>query len=82
MMREWTSYSNISSMDSDESKQNISIYFSYLFISLTGVTEFFSTTLALNEFTDKVRSLLDDGNYVISIFVALTKAFDTVDHEI
>ena len=40
------------------------------------------TTSALIEFTDKVRSLIDDGNYVISIFVDLTKAFDTVDHEV
>ena len=47
-----------------------------------GFRKLYSTTLALIEFTDKVRSLLDEGNYVISIFVDLTKAFDTVDHEI
>ena len=34
------------------------------------------------EYTDSVRRLLDQGNYVLSIFVDLTKAFDTVDHEI
>ena len=33
-----------------------------------------TTPLALIEFTDSVRRFLDDGNYVISIFVDLTKA--------
>ena len=47
-----------------------------------GFRKLHSTTLALIEFTDSVRRFLDDGNYVISIFVDLTKAFDTVDHEI
>ena len=41
-----------------------------------------SSTLALIEFTDSVRRFLDNGNFVISILVDLTKAFDTVDHEI
>jgi hypothetical protein len=47
-----------------------------------GFRKLYSTTLALIEFTDSIRRLLDDGNYAISIFVDLTKAFDTVDHEI
>ena len=47
-----------------------------------GLRKLYSTTLLLIKFTDKVRSLLDEGNYVISIFVDLTKAFETVDHEI
>ena len=47
-----------------------------------GFRKLHSTTLALIEFTDSVRRFLDDGNYVIGIFVDLTKAFDTVDHEI
>ena len=47
-----------------------------------GFRKLHSTTLALIEFTDSVRRFLDDGNYAISIFVDLTKAFDTVDHEI
>ena len=46
-----------------------------------GFRKLYSTTLALIEFTDKVRSILDEGNYVMSIFVDLTKVFDTVDHE-
>ena len=41
-----------------------------------------STTLALIEFTNKIRNRLDEGNYAISVFVDLTKAFDTVDHEV
>ena len=40
-----------------------------------------STTLALIEFTDNI-SALDEGNYAISVFVDLTKAFDTVYHKI
>ena len=47
-----------------------------------GFRKLHSTTLALIEFTDSVRRFLGDENYVISIFVDLTKAFDTVDHEI
>ena len=41
-----------------------------------------STTYALIELTDNIRKLIDEGNYVLGIFVDLTKAFDTVDHEI
>ena len=46
-----------------------------------GFRKLHSTTLVLIEFSYSVRRFLD-GNYVISIFVDLTKAFDTVDHEI
>ena len=42
----------------------------------------YSFTLTLIEITGKVRSFLGGGNYVISVFVDLTNAFDTVDHEI
>ena len=38
--------------------------------------------MALIEFSDNIHRLLDDGNYVIAIFIDFTKAFDTVDHEI
>ena len=47
-----------------------------------GFRKLHSTTLALIEFTDSVRRFLVDGNCVISIFVDLTKAFNTVNHEI
>ena len=45
-----------------------------------GFRKLYSTTLALIKFTDKIIRYLDEGNYCISIFVDLTKAFDTVDH--
>ena len=54
------------------------ILFKYQF----GFRKLYSTTLVLIEFTDMVRRFLDQGNYVISIFVDLTKRFDTIDHEI
>ena len=38
--------------------------------------------LALIEITDYIKRLLDEKNYVISVFIDLEKAFDTVDHEI
>ena len=41
-----------------------------------------STILALTEITDRIRCLLNSGNYVIGLFIDLSKAFDTVDHEI
>ena len=47
-----------------------------------GFRRLHSTTLALIEFTDNIRNILDEGNYAISIFIDLTKAFDAVDHEI
>ena len=47
-----------------------------------GFHKFYSTTLALIEFTDSVIKFLDEGQYCKSIFVDLTKAFDTVDHKI
>ena len=47
-----------------------------------GFRKLYSTTLALIEFTDNIIKYLDDGHYCISVFVDLTKAFDTVDHTI
>ena len=56
----------------------INILFDYHF----GFRKLHSTTLVLSEFTNNVRNILNEGDYAISIIVDLTKAFDTVDHEI
>ena len=40
-----------------------------------------STSLALIEVIDKISGALDDGNYTLGIFLDLSKAFDTLDHE-
>ena len=55
---------------------NTSFIFQYGFLKLH------STTLALIEFMDRVSCFLDDRDYVISIFVDLTKTFDTFGREI
>ena len=41
-----------------------------------GFRRLHSPTLALIEFPDNIRNILDEGNYAISIFIDLTKAFD------
>ena len=41
-----------------------------------------STTQALIEITDYLKTTIDDKKYICGIFLDLTKAFDTVDHEI
>ena len=38
--------------------------------------------MALIELSDNIHRLLDEGNYVIGIFIDFTKAFDSVYHEI
>ena len=53
-----------------------------LFMYQFGYRKLHSTTIALIEITDKIKKLLDEGNYVIGIYSNLTKAFDTVNHEI
>ena len=47
-----------------------------------GFRKLHSTTLAIIEITDMIKKYLDMGNYVFGLFLDLTKAFDTVDHEI
>ena len=37
--------------------------------------------MALIEFSDNIHRLLDNGKYIIGIFIDFAKAFDTVDHE-
>ena len=53
-----------------------------LFMYQFGYRKLHSTTIALIEITDKIKKLLDEGNYVIGIYLDLTEAFDTVNHQI
>ena len=41
------------------------------------LAELYSTTLALIELTGSFRHLIDEGNDVLSLFIDLSKAFDT-----
>ena len=41
-----------------------------------------STADAIMKFTDKVYDAFNEGNFMVSIFLDLKKAFDTVDHRI
>ena len=54
------------------------IFFQFQF----GFRKGHSTILALIEIVDSIRRFIDGGNYVLGLFVDLTKAFDTVDHDI
>ena len=47
-----------------------------------GFRKFHSTSLALIELVDSLRTNSDDGKFSLGIFIDLQKAFDTVDHEI
>jgi hypothetical protein len=47
-----------------------------------GFREDHSTELAVLEFLDRIYSHLDAGNIPISVFLDLSKAFDTIDHNI
>ena len=42
----------------------------------------YSANHALISITERIRNLLDDGQYVSGIFIDLEKAFDTVNHKI
>ena len=41
-----------------------------------------STAHALTSLTEKVKQIIDDGNYSCGVFIDLKKAFDTVNHQI
>ena len=42
----------------------------------------YSTNHALLSITERIKELLDSGNYVCGVFVDLEKAFDTVNHSV
>ena len=47
-----------------------------------GFRKFLSCEIALNSILDRWGIALDDRKYVIAIFLDLSKAFDTIDHEL
>ena len=54
------------------------ILYSYQF----GFREEHSPNLALIYLIDKISSALDDGDYVLGLFLDFSRAFDTIDHSI
>ena len=54
------------------------ILFKYPF----GFRQGYSTYLALTVLVDKLVKSLENGDYVVGVFLDFSKAFDTVDHEI
>ena len=54
------------------------ILFKYQF----GFRQGYSTYLALTVLVDKLVKSLENGDYVVGVFLDFSKAFDTVDHEI
>ena len=47
-----------------------------------GFRKTYSTFLALMDLVDNISKNIDDGNYSIGIFLDLSKAFDTINHNI
>jgi hypothetical protein len=47
-----------------------------------GFREFMSTDLAILELQDRIASLISSGSWCLGIFLDLSKAFDTINHEI
>ena len=53
-----------------------------LYKSQYGFRKKHSTELAGLEFNDKIINYLDEGKLPLAIFLDLSKAFDTIDHDI
>ena len=53
-----------------------------LYKSQYGFRSLYSTELACAEMTDRIHKHLDESKIPISVFLDLSKAFDTLDHEI
>ena len=47
-----------------------------------GFRQNYSTDLAIVELADKIAKAIDDGKFMIGIFIDLSKAFDTLNHDI
>ena len=54
----------------------------YLSLNLCGYRKSFSTQTALTMLLEKREKILDDNGYVCAILMDLSKAFDTVNHEL
>ena len=52
-----------------------------LYIYQSGFRRKHSTTLALIGVIDKIRYFLDKNEYVLGVFLDITKAFDSVNHD-
>ena len=55
-----------------------SVLYDYQF----GIRKLYSTHMALITLIDKMSNALDEGSKVVGIFLDLSKAFDTIDHDI
>ena len=53
------------------------LLYSYQF----GFREKYSTSLAMIYLVVKISQSLDDGDYVLGLYLDFTKAFDTVNHQ-
>ena len=56
--------------------------YNLIFDKQFGFRSNYSTNHALISITEKIKDLVDCGNYVCGVFVDLEKAFDTVNHRI
>ena len=53
-----------------------------LYLDQYGFRKKHSTILALITLTDKIKQVIDNGEYANWIYLDLKKAFDTVNHDI